>query len=93
MTPAPDDRQPSQDPRLLRFLRARSEGRGAASEWKFSLSDLETDEDLELLTEAQALGFLEDEGGQGVFLITEAGKALAKAGIASSFPDMEDPSP
>lgn len=84
MTPAPDDHQPPQDPRLARFLRARSEGRNAAYEWRFSLSDLETDEDLDLLTEAQALGFLEDEGGQGVFRITEAGKALAKAAAAPS---------
>jgi len=91
MTPAHDDSQLPQDPRLLRFLRARSEGRNAAFEWRFSLSDLETDEDLELLTEAQAYGLLEDEGGQGVFRITEAGKALAATGRASSLQDREGP--
>lgn len=91
MTPAPNDHSSPQDPRLLRFLRARSEGRNAAYEWRFSLSDLETDEDLELLTEAQAFGLLQDEGGQGVFRITEAGKALAATGRASSLHDREGP--
>lgn len=93
MSPAPDDFQPPQDPRLARFLRARSEGRNAVFEWRFSLSNLETDEDLDLLTEAQAYGLLEDKGGQGVFRITEAGKALAVTGRASSLQDREDPSP
>lgn len=84
MTPAQEEPHLPQDPRLARFLRARSEGRNAEFEWRFSLSDLETDEDLDLLTEAQALGLLEDEGGHGVFRITEGGKALAKAAAAPS---------
>lgn len=68
---------------MARFLRqARTwhiDGSRPAQAWRFSLSDLRNEIDLEILTAGEAMALIEATEVPGVYQVTQKGKILARA--------------
>lgn len=73
-------------PEMAAFLRQvrtwQIERSRQAQAWRFSLSDLRTEEQMEMLTAGEAMGLIAPGDGPGVYQITPKGQAVARAEFA-----------